>query len=125
MADYDSAEPPDLVNMSKELNIEDRGGRNSSRGGKFKPKGQSSHGGRSGGGSGGGGGKEMNREVAVSKALSKLLRHAAVDAGLALDGEGFARLDQVVSLNFPFLIPSYWEEEIKKLFFDVICLLTT
>ena len=47
-----------------------------------------------GGGSGGG---EMNREVAVSKALSKLLRHAATDAGLRLDPEGFARVDQVVS----------------------------
>jgi RNA:NAD 2'-phosphotransferase (TPT1/KptA family) len=43
----------------------------------------------------------MNREVAVSKALSKLLRHAAEDAGLSLDGEGFARLDQVVSLYSP------------------------
>ena len=40
----------------------------------------------------------MNREVAVSKALSKLLRHAAEDVGVTLDGEGFARLDQVVSL---------------------------
>ena len=40
----------------------------------------------------------MNREVAVSKALSKLLRHAAEDAGLALDSEGFARVDQVVSI---------------------------
>jgi RNA:NAD 2'-phosphotransferase (TPT1/KptA family) len=41
----------------------------------------------------------MNREVAVSKALSKLLRHAAEDEGLALDNEGFARLDQVVSFS--------------------------
>jgi 2'-phosphotransferase len=41
----------------------------------------------------------MNREVAVSKALSKLLRHAAVDAGLKLDPEGFCRVDQVVSIH--------------------------
>jgi hypothetical protein len=40
----------------------------------------------------------VNREVAVSKALSKLLRHAADDEGLVLDQEGFARLDQVVRL---------------------------
>lgn len=39
----------------------------------------------------------MNREVAVSKALSKLLRHAAGDAGVKLDAEGFASLEQVVS----------------------------
>jgi 2'-phosphotransferase len=47
----------------------------------------------------------MNREVAVSKALSKLLRHAAEDAGLTLDGEGFARLDQVVRLPTFVLLP--------------------
>lgn len=45
----------------------------------------------------GGSGRGEDREVAISKALSKLLRHAAGDAGLSLDDEGFARLDQVVS----------------------------
>lgn len=50
------------------------------------------------GGGGNGQGREMNREVAVSKALSKLLRHAAEEAGLRLDQEGYARVDQVVSL---------------------------
>jgi RNA:NAD 2'-phosphotransferase (TPT1/KptA family) len=44
-------------------------------------------------------GGEMSKEVAVSKALSKLLRHAAEDAGLILDEGGFARVDQVVSLS--------------------------
>ena len=97
MTDYDPAEPSDLVNMSKDLDIEDRGGRNGRQGGKGKGKGSRGRGGRGGGGGGRGGG-EMNREVMVSKALSKLLRHAAEDAGLTLDGEGFARLDQVVSL---------------------------
>lgn len=36
----------------------------------------------------------------VSKALSKLLRHAAGEAGIALDGEGYGRLDLVVSLCY-------------------------
>jgi RNA:NAD 2'-phosphotransferase (TPT1/KptA family) len=39
----------------------------------------------------------MNRDVAISKALSKLLRHAAEDEGLKLDAEGFANVEQVVS----------------------------
>ena len=91
-----SAEPSDLVNMSKELDIEDREARQGPQGGRDRGKGPSGRGGRTGfrGGRGGG---EMNKEVAVSKALSKLLRHAAEDAGLTLDGEGFARVDQVVS----------------------------
>jgi len=48
---------------------------------------------RSSGGRGGraGGGGAETREVAVSKALSKLLRHAAKDEGIILDAEGFAR----------------------------------
>ena len=53
----------------------------------------------------------MSREVAVSKALSKLLRHAADDAGLELDGEGFARVDQVVSLHTLALKASLLHEE--------------
>jgi uncharacterized membrane protein YgcG len=57
---------------------------------------------RSGGGGGGGrggrgGGGSQNREVLVSKALSKLLRHQAENAGIKLDAEGFAALDEVVS----------------------------
>ena len=40
----------------------------------------------------------LSREVQISKGLSKLLRHAAGDAGLKLDAEGFARVDRVVSL---------------------------
>ncbi len=40
----------------------------------------------------------QGREVEISKALSKLLRHAAVEEGLELDGEGFAKVDQVVGL---------------------------
>jgi 2'-phosphotransferase len=70
--------------------IEERGGgRRGGRGG--------SRGSRGGGRGGGRGG---SREVMISKALSKLLRHAAEDEGLVLDGEGFGRLDQVVSWPF-------------------------
>lgn len=43
-----------------------------------------------------GGRQDQGREVAISKALSKLLRHDAIKEGLELDREGFAKLDQVV-----------------------------
>jgi hypothetical protein len=55
-----------------------------------KPRGDKGRG-RSGGGGG------QGREVQVSKALSRLLRHQAANAGIQLDDEGFARLDAVVS----------------------------
>lgn len=42
-------------------------------------------------------GKAPNRDVQVSKALSKLLRHDAEKHNLKLDEEGFAQLDKVVS----------------------------
>lgn len=53
--------------------------------------------GRKGRGRGGGGGGGMSREVRVSKALSRLLRHQAASAGIKLDEAGFAELDKVVS----------------------------
>lgn len=53
--------------------------------------------GGSGGRGGRGGGSGQSREVLVSKALSKLLRHQAENAGIKLDAEGFAALDEVVS----------------------------
>lgn len=40
----------------------------------------------------------------ISKALSKLLRHAAESEGVELDGEGFARLDLVVSFFLSFFL---------------------
>ena len=43
-----------------------------------------------------GGRPGQGREVEISKALSKLLRHAAVEEGLELDAGGFAKVDQVV-----------------------------
>lgn len=88
----DSRANEDLGNMPEGLDIEERfHGQGNQGGGRGRGKG-----GR--GGRGGGGGKGPDREVAVSKALSKLLRHAADDAGIKLDAEGYARLDEVVSL---------------------------
>ncbi|KAI6772135.1 hypothetical protein HG530_003093 [Fusarium avenaceum] len=45
----------------------------------------------------GGGGGGQGREVQVSKALSKLLRHQAANAGVQLDDEGYATLDSVLA----------------------------
>lgn len=58
-----------------------------------KGKGRAPRGPKTRGGHGGGG----NRDVQLSKALSKLLRHQAQTAGIQLDREGFAALDRVVS----------------------------
>ncbi|KAL0931810.1 tRNA 2'-phosphotransferase 1 [Colletotrichum truncatum] len=49
------------------------------------------------GGRGGGGGGGQNREVLVSKALSRLLRHQAENAGITLDDGGYAPLDKVLA----------------------------
>lgn len=55
------------------------------------------------GGGGGGGGKGKpgdggkQREKQISMALSRLLRHQALNAGIKLDKEGYAPLDRVVS----------------------------
>lgn len=59
------------------------------------------------GGGRGGGGRGMNREMEVSKALSKLLRHHAEEAGVKLDNEGFARLDQVVRFFIYFPLKNF------------------
>lgn len=67
-------------------------------------------GGRKSGGGGGGrpgdGGKQ--REKQISMALSRLLRHQALNAGIKLDKEGYAPLDRVVSscLLFSFYVSS-------------------
>lgn len=50
-----------------------------------------------GGGKPGDGGKQ--REKQVSMALSRLLRHQALNAGIKLDKEGYAPLDRVVSVG--------------------------
>jgi 2'-phosphotransferase len=65
-----------------------------------------------GGGRRGGGGKggEPNREVLVSKALSTLLRHKALEAGIDLDSEGYASLDKVVSVSL-FYSHEEWQRE--------------
>ncbi|KAL1889375.1 tRNA 2'-phosphotransferase [Sporothrix stenoceras] len=64
-------------------------GAGNKRGGGGKSGGRG--GGRSGGGRGGG------RSIDVSRALSRLLRHQAANAGIPLDPEGFAALDQVLA----------------------------
>jgi RNA:NAD 2'-phosphotransferase (TPT1/KptA family) len=55
-------------------------------------------------------GGPMPRDVQVSKALSKLLRHSAEKEGLKLDEAGYINLKDVVSffegIYFPFLDPS-------------------
>ncbi|CAK7566412.1 MAG: tRNA 2'-phosphotransferase [Sporothrix epigloea] len=51
---------------------------------------------RSGRRGGGGAGGAENRAVTVSRALSKLLRHQATNAGIPLDPEGYAPLDRVL-----------------------------
>ncbi|KAK3296046.1 KptA family-domain-containing protein [Chaetomium fimeti] len=55
-------------------------------------------GGRGGGKGGGGGGEggRARREVDLSRALSRLLRHQAGNAGVELDREGFADLGKVL-----------------------------
>lgn len=82
----------DFVDKAEELDVKVRDGGRGSRGGRGM-RGNGARGGR--GGCRGGGG--MSREVVISKALSKLLRHAAEEAGLKLDAEGYAQLDEVVS----------------------------
>jgi len=85
----------DFVDKAEELDMSREKGSRDRRGGK------GNRGGKTGGG---GGGKGEGREIMVSKALSKLLRHAAVEAGLKLDAEGYASVEQVVSsLLFFFL----------------------
>ncbi|GFP53961.1 tRNA 2'-phosphotransferase 1 [Trichoderma asperellum] len=59
--------------------------------------GKKQRGGGGGGRGGRGGGGGQGREVQVSKALSKLLRHQAENAGIKLDAEGFAALDEVLN----------------------------
>ncbi|KAK4166622.1 putative trna 2-phosphotransferase, partial [Cladorrhinum sp. PSN259] len=62
------------------------GSSRAARGGK-----KGGRGGRSGGGGGG-----VGREVQLSKALSKLLRHQAGSAGIVLDEGGYAPLEKVL-----------------------------
>lgn len=93
MAQPGLTESSDIATMSSYLDLEDRSANSSGSG---RGRGKGGRGGKSRGG--GGGGRAESREVMISKALSKLLRHAAAEAGLSLDTEGFARVDQVVSI---------------------------
>lgn len=55
-----------------------------------------------GSGSAADGGKK--REKQISMALSRLLRHQALNAGIVLDKEGYAPLEKVVSSFFLFFL---------------------
>lgn len=81
----------DIIAMHENMNPNTRGERRNDQGGS-RGRGRGGRGGRGGGGG-------MSRDVVVSKGLSKLLRHAAQEAGLSLDAEGFARVDQVVRIS--------------------------
>lgn len=50
-------------------------------------------------GRGGGGGRRRDEDpnVVLSKSLSGVLRHKAKDHGLAMDAEGYVKLDDLVS----------------------------
>ncbi|TQV94612.1 RNA 2'-phosphotransferase [Cordyceps javanica] len=61
------------------------------QGGQGRGAARKSRGGRGGGGGGGGGGRSSD----VSRALSRLLRHQAENAGIKLDSEGYAPLDKL------------------------------
>lgn len=94
------------MDSSKGARLDDKSGGQESghvlRGGEGSGDGKRGGRGGKGGGNRNRGGKgdggEGNREFLVSKALSWILRHGAVKEGLELDGEGFARCDQLVSL---------------------------
>ncbi|EFY98705.1 RNA 2'-phosphotransferase domain protein [Metarhizium robertsii] len=58
---------------------------------------------------GGRGGRPEGREVQLSKALSRLLRHQAENAGIKLDEEGFAPLDRLSWGPIKSLSPSLQE----------------
>lgn len=94
--DDDSAE--DSASRIEGLVLEDRAFGKKALGGGRGGRGGGKRAGGGGGGSGGG-----SKDVMLSKALSKLLRHQAQNAGIALDAEGYARLDQVVSRPVPSL----------------------
>jgi len=100
-SDFDEA-----IDSMEHLGMEDRGSKGG-RGGRGKGKGR--------GGRERGGGRPQNRETQVSKALSQLLRHKAEESGVALDREGFARVDQVV----------HWHLFLTMCFYFFGCILIT
>jgi 2'-phosphotransferase len=88
----------DLGDLGADIDLEEKFQGRGNQGGGGRGRGKGGRGGKAGGG----GGNPQNKEIQISKALSKLLRHAAADAGVKLDSEGYARLDEVVSHSLPF-----------------------
>ncbi|KAK3944654.1 KptA family-domain-containing protein [Diplogelasinospora grovesii] len=80
-------EDDDLTHLEEA--VAERGSHSSRGGGRGSKRFQ-----RGGGSSPGGAGRR--RVVDISRALSRLLRHQADDAGVPLDGEGYAPLDRVL-----------------------------
>ncbi|KAK3401234.1 KptA family-domain-containing protein [Sordaria brevicollis] len=72
--------------------LADRAADSSSKRGGGGPRGP-----KPGGGRGGHGGRKGGRDVDLSRALSRLLRHQASSAGITLDAEGYAPLDKVLA----------------------------
>lgn len=70
-----------------------------------RTKGGKAKGGRGGKGEGGGAPTDSatKKQKDISRALSRLLRHQALNAGIKLDKEGYAPLDKVVSFLSPSL----------------------
>ena len=65
-----------------------------------------------GGGKGGGGRKPPTREVTVSKKLSWVLRHGALQEGLKVDEGGFVNCAELVSWAFVLIsVRCFWEVE--------------
>jgi len=92
--DYDTPDASDALaeRFEQAMSTTGRGQRRGPAGGRKAGSGGS-------GGSGGPGGNgRSKRDVVLSKALSRLLRHQADAVGITLDKEGFAPLDKVVSL---------------------------
>lgn len=90
----DAARGPAEARAEQQQQEEDEARTTSSRGG---------GGGKRGGGKSGGAGRAAaaaDREKQISRALSRLLRHQALNAGIVLDKEGYAPLEKVVSFLF-------------------------
>lgn len=83
----------DLIDKAEGSGYPNRGGR-SNRGADRRGR----------GGRGGSGRASIGRDVLISKALSRLLRHQADAEGLKLDREGFAKLDEVVSSSLELIL---------------------
>lgn len=68
------------------------------------------------GGASAGAGGAQKKEKDISRALSRLLRHQATNAGITLDAEGYAPLDKVVSGSSLLFFFFFHERRADKIF---------